>query len=617
MNKKTSTGSNKKKKHLLFWAISAALVIVIIIGYCFFQRTVTIYEPVIVRIKEISPDDACNIDIKGITPLNREISFLYSETLNAWNINYCFLKGINIVIGDTLAQKVKTLEIVVKQKSFIIAVKDLQAAGHSGSRNEYHFPSCIHSEDSFIKRALSVFHWSITASLLKILFILSFILILIFFFKRLLKNRNTSFREVLSNIKITVKQNPNIRKVLLWFRIIVFSVLFACILFFGYMLFKYHISTYYTAISFILFTGILLWYLAEILVRIFRISTIHHNRIKWIIPIFIIIWFCTETYLRVKEINMSFSERSGYFYKSGFYEKEKADEKYPQLIVYKKNYCFIDQSKEFSYEVKANAEGLRDIDHPVEKEKEEYRIVCIGNSFTEGIGAPQDSTWPKLLEDKLKSSVNRKVTVFNAGKAGSDPFFEYMLLKEKILKFKPNLVLLTLGTSDFNFYRFRGGFERFTPNDYHYREAPDWEIIYAVSYICRFATNNLMHYKYFLRPAEYKADSIKALNDYSDCIRRFYDLSVEKKFRFVVVFYDDAQDRYFPIMNDLKKKNIIPVIDLFEYNKHIEKLSQNKLRGYRWPLDGHFNSKGYNLLARGVEWNLKKMGIIDSLNAEH
>jgi lysophospholipase L1-like esterase len=290
--------------------------------------------------------------------------------------------------------------------------------------------------------------------------------------------------------------------------------------------------------------------------------------------------------------------------------------KNPRLYVYPEHYSYIKHTSEFDYAIKCNNEGLRDIDHPVMKSPGEFRIICLGNSYSEGIGAPQDSTWPKLLEDLLIQHSSGKITVFNAGKAGSDPFYEYNLLAERMLKYKPDLVLVALGSSDLNFYRFRGGFERFTSDGIHYRKGPAWENLYAVSYIVRLITVDILkyNYKYFMSPSEYKADGIKAIQDVYQCVERFYDLSLKNKFNLAIVFFDDGSNEYETLMAKLKSEKTIPVMDLFEYNRNIEKLTPDKRKAYYWPIDIHCNSRGYAMFARGVEWNMQKMGMIDSVS---
>jgi hypothetical protein len=79
---------------------------------------------------------------------------------------------------------------------------------------------------------------------------------------------------------------------------------------------------------------------------------------------------------------------------------------------------------------------------------------------------------------------------------------------------------------------------------------------------------------------------------------------------------DKGGERYSFLIKKLKKENTISVINLIEYNKNNEKLSKEDLEKYYWPIDGHCKPTGYELMAKGVYWNLNKMGIIDSINKE-
>ncbi len=395
-------------------------------------------------------------------------------------------------------------------------------------------------------------------------------------------------------------------KLFIWIKIMVYSILIASYLFFGFILFKYTVSTFFTTVLFIILVGFLSWFIIKLVLKLFHLSphTIKKLRNFWVL--LFIMWFCIEVVLRISGINKTYNEQMGFYYSSGFNETVNNDVKNSFVWTNKPNENKIVKRKEFKYVLKCNSEGLRDIEHPVQKAEGEYRIICLGNSFTEGAGTPQDSTWPRLLKLRINAAYKDKITVFNAGCSGTDPFFEYFLLEKRLLKYKPDLVLLTLGASDLFFYRNRGGFERFTDDGLKYRKGPQWEIFYAMSFVVRFFTDNLLHYRYFLSPEDFKKHEEKALEDIYDCIYKFYKLAQDKHFKLVVVFYDDTDTQYSLLRTKLKDEKNIPVIDLFDYNKNIENISTEEwVQNYMWPIDKHFNSKGYNIMAKGVFWNLK------------
>ncbi|MBU0765737.1 MAG: SGNH/GDSL hydrolase family protein [Bacteroidetes bacterium] len=571
-------------------------------GWFFYQRSVTIYDHVTVYITGITKKECNYIKVNGISPFNRKCPLVFENNKNIWKNNVGHYKAISIVIPDP--QKVKAGKIVVGigDNKFVNVLSELQVFQKGNAETEYLLPSAVRSEDSFLHKNTAIFRTFFYSMFFNKIFLGVFVIAI-------------SVLLYLSVMRL-MRLKYLLTKIPAWLKMIVISVTVAVVLFYITLFFFYHVSTYITAMLFICFSG---WFLGLMIKFFLKIITGHYQfplQVKASIIVFLIIWLTIETALRVSGLNDSYNESNGRFYSSGFSVKTSNDKEHPNILVHPKNKEYKHIRKEFTYISHTNREGLRDIDHPVVKDPNEYRIVCIGNSFTECIGAPQDSAWPRLLENRIRTKTDGKITVFNAGKGSSDPFYEYMLLKEKMLKYKPDLVLLAVGSSDLKFYRFRGGFERFTENGVRYREPPVWEKLYAVSYIFRYFLNDIMGYRSLLSPEEYHADSIKALDDLKSCIYRFYNMAVKNHFTLIVVFYDDMTDDLANIRADIIRESRIRVIDLFEYNNKTEKLTKQDKMVYYWPIDGHCNSKGYDLIAKGICRNLYKMGIPDSLISE-
>jgi len=57
-----------------------------------------------------------------------------------------------------------------------------------------------------------------------------------------------------------------------------------------------------------------------------------------------------------------------------------------------------------------------------------------------------------------------KIETLNGGVSGSDPFYSYYILRYKLLKYHPDLVVLTINKTDFDDFVCRGGDERFLSN---------------------------------------------------------------------------------------------------------------------------------------------------------
>lgn len=61
------------------------------------------------------------------------------------------------------------------------------------------------------------------------------------------------------------------------------------------------------------------------------------------------------------------------------------------------------KQREFDFALETNSLGIRDVEHPVAKQPNEFRIIGLGDSFTEGVGASFENTYLKILEKKLQT----------------------------------------------------------------------------------------------------------------------------------------------------------------------------------------------------------------------
>jgi len=144
------------------------------------------------------------------------------------------------------------------------------------------------------------------------------------------------------------------------------------------------------------------------------------------------------------------------------------------------------KSPEFVFPRIVNSLGHSDKEWSKVKDSAVIRVLTLGDSFTEGDGAPVDSAYPILLESILRSK-GHNIEVLNAGVAGSDPFFGYRNLKDRLLAFDADVVVQTIYSDDLLFdIPLRGGMERFVNDSViRLRQGPWWEPIAAVSYSFR------------------------------------------------------------------------------------------------------------------------------------
>lgn len=75
------------------------------------------------------------------------------------------------------------------------------------------------------------------------------------------------------------------------------------------------------------------------------------------------------------------------------------------------------------------------------------RIVCLGDSLTEGYGLAPEQAWPDLLQVALRRESWPHAEVINAGVSGSTSASAVSRLKWQ-LRHKPDILVLALGAND-------------------------------------------------------------------------------------------------------------------------------------------------------------------------
>jgi hypothetical protein len=107
------------------------------------------------------------------------------------------------------------------------------------------------------------------------------------------------------------------------------------------------------------------------------------------------------------------------------------------------------KTPEFNTEYTINSLGLRDYEFPAEKPAGTFRILMVGDSFTEGDGVEANETFSKVLERHLGPKLSsEKFQVINAGCGGYSPILEYLYLKTSGITAHPDLVILFYDLSD-------------------------------------------------------------------------------------------------------------------------------------------------------------------------
>ena len=107
-------------------------------------------------------------------------------------------------------------------------------------------------------------------------------------------------------------------------------------------------------------------------------------------------------------------------------------------------------SGEFTYDFRHNRFGLRDTDHEFTKPAGTFRILALGDSFTYGVGAAFDETWPADLERQLKAraGAHPPVEIIRAGVARFFPETERLLLEQLGTRFAPDVIAVGFVPND-------------------------------------------------------------------------------------------------------------------------------------------------------------------------
>ncbi len=100
-------------------------------------------------------------------------------------------------------------------------------------------------------------------------------------------------------------------------------------------------------------------------------------------------------------------------------------------------------------EGRINSHGLRDYEYDYPKSANTFRILALGDSYTEGFQHPLEYIWPKLLEAQLNSRNDGiRYEVINAGRSGMGTTHEYLYYTHEGYRYSPDLVVLLFISND-------------------------------------------------------------------------------------------------------------------------------------------------------------------------
>jgi len=363
-----------------------------------------------------------------------------------------------------------------------------------------------------------------------------------------------------------------------------------------------------TGISFILIIFFIVLGISELLFKIFKCSKNSQMGIRLLWVTLLLSGIFAELFLRFGVNRCSnYHEKNGSMYYVSLYDSAQYAN-YPYHTYPPKEGNFEYKTKEFTHTRKINSLGLAEVEIPLQKENNELRVICLGDSFTAGFGTSYESAWPKVFEKRLKSLIpNKKISVFNAGVGGSDVFFEYILLKDKLLVYKPDFVLMATNWTDILDIMIRGGEERFhAGGEVKFKSPPKWEWLYGSSYIVRHIVHDIYGYNWFLKKKEQTIKEERvAVNEIEKALKLFDALADEHGFALVVVFHPTKfelesghyHNAYFhKLVSELRYESSIEALDLLSEYQTSGLIVKENASEYFWEIDRHHNTEGYAIM---------------------
>lgn len=275
---------------------------------------------------------------------------------------------------------------------------------------------------------------------------------------------------------------------------------------------------------------------------------------------------------------------------------------------------------EFKWYRETNSLGLSERKVATPKPAGEFRILGLGDSFTEGDGVPFDSTWLMQLEKRLgESHPEHTWRTVNAGIGGSDPVFQTVLLRDKLLDLDADVVILSTNSSDLSDLSTRGGFERFRADGTVFVSDPyAWEWLYGISYTVRFFVRYLLDYSPSLN-----LDRLHPIEESPrHLLKSFADIRsmlADRETQFLVVVHPLKKDFQSPGYADTGMVQVLQGLKEGGFNYLDMKAGFEKagigtpqdVDGLYWPLNRHFNRHGYALYAQLVQDKLEELGWLE------
>ena len=290
------------------------------------------------------------------------------------------------------------------------------------------------------------------------------------------------------------------------------------------------------------------------------------------------------------------------------------------------------RNKEFSVKVRINKDGFIGRDYVYQKPENTVRILTIGDSLTEAFQVSEEESYPQLLEDGLKGNFrDTNFEVLNMGIAGYGTQREYYVLKDRGLKFNPDIVILGFFTGN----DFSDNMSENIDSDAYfskYRELKNQIKLFARNHfsIWRFilrkkSKNKVLAYLLnkkntdVIKKTDIEKDGLVDIKEQLDrtvaLVKDVKELTDGNNVALVVailpsagqVYGDDKNSDELELERGLMlflEREQIDYVDLLPHFTDWARINPDKVAYY--PLDGHPNKYGQSIIAEGIGGYLSK-----------
>lgn len=227
--------------------------------------------------------------------------------------------------------------------------------------------------------------------------------------------------------------------------------------------------------------------------------------------------------------------------------------------------------------IEISSQGLRDKFYNLQKNSNSKRIVFLGDSFVFGLGTDYKNTIPKRLEILLNRKSSCEYEVINCGVFGYNLIQEIEFLKERVLKFNPDIIIFLITGND-------------ADKEITFSKNKLANLIFQFSY-----TYRVICYRFdeYLRKSERKNEN----KDYLIRVQKIYT-----SFKQLKQYLNNNQEVLLVVKNfspwmqgltDICKNEGFQILDFTSLFKYYG----DKILIYK---DGHFNPWGTNLIAQEI-----------------